>query len=233
LPVVLALSSNSPFFAGRDTRYASWRSQLWAHWPSAGPTQPFGSLERYRDVSRRMVASGAARDEAMLYFDARLAAQHPTVEVRISDVCTDPDDVVLIAALLRALASRAVAEHAVGEGRAGRDRIAAGGTGAFVWRSELLRAAQWRAARYALSDRLLDPTSGDLAPAHAVLATLVREVRDELEESGDLSLVRGGISRALAEGGASRQRAAYERSGGDMSAVVDDLVARTNKEQPR
>ena len=54
LPVILAISANSPFYQGRDTAYASWRSQVWAQWPSAGPTEALGSLETYREVSRQM-----------------------------------------------------------------------------------------------------------------------------------------------------------------------------------
>ena len=73
LPVLLALSANSPYAGGRDTGYASWRAQQWSSWPSAGPTEAFGSLEGYRRVCERMIASGAARDEGMLYFDARLS----------------------------------------------------------------------------------------------------------------------------------------------------------------
>lgn len=228
LPVVLAISANSPFHRGRDTRYASWRSQVWARWPSAGPTEQFGSVERYREVGRRMIASGAARDEGMLYFDARLSADHPTVEIRISDVCTDPDDGILVAGLVRGLVTRAAVELRVDGPPPEDDRIATGGEAEFVWRSELLRAAQWRAARYGLSDGLLDPTTAELASARDVLTTLVDTVRDELEACGDLDLVRDGVARVLADGGAPRQRAAYERGGGDLSAVVDDLVVRTN-----
>ncbi|HWI42825.1 MAG TPA: glutamate--cysteine ligase [Nocardioides sp.] len=214
LPVVLAVSANSPFFHGRDTSYASWRSQIWAQWPSAGPTEPFGSLEGYRTVSRRLIASGAARDEGMLYFDARLARDYPTVEVRISDVCTDPDDAVLIAAIVRGLVTR--------------DRQACPPADRALWRTELVRAAQWRAARYGLGDRLLDPITAEVAPARAVLEHLVDTIREQLEATGDLDLVEEGTRRVLAEGGSVRQRAAYERSGGSLSAVVDDLVRRTS-----
>ena len=119
LPVILAISANSPFYQGRDTAYASWRSQVWVQWPSAGPTEAFGSLETYREVSRQMRESGAARDEGMLYFDARLSADHPTVEVRISDVCTDPDDAMLIAALLRGAGVLRRAAVPRGTGRVG------------------------------------------------------------------------------------------------------------------
>jgi carboxylate-amine ligase len=227
LPVILAISANSPFHQGRDTAYASWRSQAWAQWPSAGPTERFGSLETYREVSRQMRETGAAQDEGMLYFDARLSADHPTIEVRISDVCTDPDDAVLIAALLRGLVSSAAVRFMEERDRS-RERMAAGTSAEYVWRSELLRAAQWRAARYALSDRLLDPTTGKLDKSRAVLERLVDVAREQLEETGDVDLVDHGIQRALAESGASRQRAAYERSG-SLTGVVDDVVDRTNQ----
>ena len=126
-----AISANSPFYQGRDTAYASWRSQAWAQWPSAGPTERFGSLENYREVSRQMRESGAAQDEGMLYFDARLSAEHPTVEVRISDVCTDPDDAVLIAALLRGLVSSAALRFMEDRDRSG-ERMAAGTSAEYV-----------------------------------------------------------------------------------------------------
>ncbi|HYG95136.1 MAG TPA: carboxylate--amine ligase, partial [Nocardioides sp.] len=96
------------------------------------------------------------------------------------------------------------------------------------WRAELLRAAQWRASRYGLTSSLVHPVTGENASARDVLDALVGEVRDELEEHGDLALVEDGTRRVLAAGGATRQRSAYERNGGSLPAVVDDLVARTN-----
>lgn len=220
LPLVLALSANSPFHAGHDTGYASWRSQSWAQWPSAGPNERFGSLATYQDVARRLEQSGAAKDEGMLYFDARLSATFPTVEFRVADVCTDADDGVLIAALLRALVTQCVAEV---QGDAGRADVL-GATP--VWRTDLLRAAKWRAARYGVSDRLLDPVTGELERVSVLLDRFVAILREPLEEAGDLDLVGEGMARVLAGGGASRQRAALERTA-SMEAVVDDLVERT------
>jgi carboxylate-amine ligase len=219
LPVILALSTNSPFHDGRDTSYASWRSQSWSQWPSAGPTERFGSVETYREVARRMRQSGAAKDDAMLYFDARLAANFPTVEFRTADVCTDPEDGVLIAALLRALVSTHVEEleHQQGPGLS---------WDAPVWRSELLRAATWRAARYGVSERLLDPTTGDLEDASVVLRRLLEVVGESLAAEGDLDLAEAGVARVLAGSGSSRQRAAFDRTG-SLEGVVDDLVERT------
>ena len=61
LPILLAASANSPYDEGRDTGYASWRTELWSTWPSAGTTEPFGSLAGYRRACERMIASGAVR----------------------------------------------------------------------------------------------------------------------------------------------------------------------------
>lgn len=214
LPVLLAITANSPFHHGRDTAHASWRSQLWSRWPSAGPTEPFGTVANYHEVGRRLIASGAARDEAMLYYDARLSRTYPTVEVRVSDVCTDPDDAVLVAAL-----SRALVEHTAAH---------TGEPAPYRWRVEMLRAAHWRASRFGLGDRLLDPVTGDLAPAREVVDRLVATVGDELAAAGDDLVVAEGVRRVLAGNGSARQRAAYERNDGDLRRVVDDLVGRTN-----
>ena len=213
LPVLLALSANSPFANGRDTGYASWRSQVWTRWPSAGPTEPFGSVAGYREVRQLLLDSGAARDDGMLYFDARLSVRQPTVEVRVCDTCTDPAEAVLAAALARGLVETAARDWAAGHEPP-------------RWRAEALRAAQWRAARFGLADSLVHPGDRALRPAGEVLAALVDHVRPALEEAGDLDLARGGLDRAVRESGAARQRAAYERTG-DVAGVVDDLVART------
>ena len=213
LPVLLAVSVNSPYADGIDTGYASWRTQQWSAWPSAGATEAFGSVAGYRRACEQMIASGAARDPAMLYFDARLSQGQPTVEVRILDVTTDLEDVGLLAALARGLVETAVGQWARGEAVP-------------HWRAEELRAARWRAARHGLADRLVHPVTHELRPAREVLAALVDLVSDRLEEAGDSDRAAAGVERVLAATGATRQRAAFERTG-TLEGVIDDVVART------
>lgn len=87
LPVLLAMSSNSPFWNGVDSGYASYRSQVWQRWPTSGPTGTFGSAAAYHQVIDDIVATGSALDKAMIYFDARLSERYPTLEIRVADVC--------------------------------------------------------------------------------------------------------------------------------------------------
>jgi glutamate---cysteine ligase / carboxylate-amine ligase len=215
LPVLLAISANSPFWHGRDTGYASWRSQVWKRWPTAGPSEPFGDVAGYRAAAAALLELGAAFDAGMLYFDARLAESYPTIEIRVADVCTELDDMVLIAGLCRGLVSTAA--------QAWRD-----GVPIPQFRTDLLRAAHWRAGRDGLSHHLLDPGDARTKPARDVLDTLLAHVDDALCAHGDRELVHAAVERLLAGGaGAGRQRAILA-SRGSLEAVVADLAERTD-----
>lgn len=214
LPVLLALSANSPFWHGEDTGYASFRAQVVHRWPSAGPTEPFGSAANYRAAVRDLIRTGAALDEGMIYFDARLAVRYPTLEIRVADVCTEVDDTVLIAALARALVETGARE-------------AADGVPAPVWRTELLRAASWTASRWGLSKDLVHPVGREPRPASEVVAALVDHVAPALAAAGDTEAVEERLAGLRNRGtGSVRQRAVFSRrSRGDD--VILDAVART------
>jgi carboxylate-amine ligase len=201
LPVLLALSTNSPFWHGEDTGYASYRTQVWDRWPSAGSTEVFGSEAAYEALLDSLVGSGVILDRAMIYFDARPSERYSTVEIRVADVCLDLDDAVLVAALSRALVTTSAAAWRSGQPA---DEI----------RPELLRAARWRAARSGLGDDLVDLSTGTPARAATMLGRLVSHVRPALEDAGDLPVVTAGIERVLRRGtGAERQRTAYRDLG--------------------
>ncbi|WP_300011646.1 glutamate--cysteine ligase [Pseudonocardia sp.] len=211
LAPLLALSANSPFWQGADSGYASYRSQVMGRWPSAGPAERFGSAAGYRDMVRTVLGTDTVLDEGMLYFDARLSRTHPTVEVRVADICRDGDDAVLVAALVRGLV-----ETAAREWREGREPDPV--------RTEVLRLAAWRAGRSGLGDLLVDPSTWRPAPPHVVVGRLLDHVTPALEDSGDLATVRELAGVALRRGtGADRQRAVRDR-GGDLGAVVRDAT---------
>ncbi|MEO5711514.1 MAG: glutamate--cysteine ligase [Nocardioidaceae bacterium] len=215
LPLLVALSSNSPYWNGRDTGHASWRSQVWSRWPTAGAAQPFGDVETYRAVSGSMLEWGAGLDTGMLYFDVRLAQDYPTVEIRVADVCTDVEDALLVALMTRALVAT----------------VAAGPTGPTgpPWRGDLLRVAGWRAARHGIAGDLVHPLDATLVPARVAFEAAVEHTRAALDEHGDLELVRDSFERLVARGsGATRQRRAREASG-SLRGVVEDLARRTEE----
>jgi carboxylate-amine ligase len=219
LPAVLALSVNSPFWQGQDTDFASFRTQVWQRWPSAGPTSLFSSAEAYRSRVATMLRTGTLLDEGMVYFDARLSAKYPTLEVRVADVCLDVEETVLVAALVRALVTQLGDEWSRGE-PLDEEPL------------EVLRLAQWRASRSGLSGVLVDPATGTPDKAENVIRSMIRRVRPALEEAGDVGLVDELLSRTLSRGtGADRQRAAFARSGRAEDAV-NVLLAETVPDAP-
>ena len=202
LPVLVALSANSPYHAGDDTGYASFRRIQWGQWPTAGPTAPFGDIGEYRRTVDALIASGAARDAGMIYFDARLSARYPTVEIRVCDVAREVDTAVALAALCRGLVSTVAA-----------------GAKSPAPRPELLRAAHWRAARYGVRGELLH--DGELVPARGAIDALVGFTTEALDATGDLERVREFVASVGEHGtGADRQRAAVTAAGGDVTAAV-------------
>src|SRR3954451_12859806 len=115
LPVLLALSTSSPYWNERDTGYASIRSMIWQRWPTAGPTGPLATATDYDAMLDDLVSSGVISDANMAYFDVRPSSHAPTLELRVCDGCPLVDDAVLIAGLFRA------AVHAAEQGiEAGR-----------------------------------------------------------------------------------------------------------------
>jgi carboxylate-amine ligase len=223
LPTFLALSASSPYWRGTDSGYASFRCMVWQRWPTAGPPGPMHTAADYEAMVADLVASGTISDPGMVYFDIRPSAHLPTVELRICDACPAVDDVVLIAGLFRALVQRA--RGWVAEGRPFPET-----------RHELLRAATWRAARSGLEGDLVDlanPSGPTLVPPSLLVERLVNEVRPELDEFGDWKQVLELSQRALAVGSsAARQRRMFGRRG-ELTDVVDGLLARTRGESLR
>jgi glutamate---cysteine ligase / carboxylate-amine ligase len=210
LPALVALSGNSPFHRGRDTGYASYRRIEWGRWPTAGPTGTFADVDDYRRSIRALIETGAARDDGMIYFDARLSANYPTVEIRVCDVATDPSVAVALAALCRAL----VATAADG--------------GSTPPRFEVLRAAHWRAARFGTSDQLVDLAGVPrLVPAWEHVDALLDRLAPALDTAGDTARVEAALARIRQHGtGAERQRVAVAEAGGDVAAAIDATTLR-------
>jgi carboxylate-amine ligase len=208
LAPLLALTANSPYWESVDTAYASYRTELWARWPTAGPPGEFASRADYDALVEALLASGTIPDTGMIYFDVRPSQRFETLEVRVADVCLTVDDAVLLGGLARALV-RTSAEAAQDERPFPR------------WRPELVRGAHWRAARWGLTAELVSPVTGRPAPAGEVVDALVEHVRPTLEASGDLEEITELVDQVRRRGtGAERQREAFGRRGS-----YDDVLA--------
>jgi carboxylate-amine ligase len=213
LPVILALTANSPYWLGADTGHASFRTEVWRRWPLSGPPERFDDRAQFDRVLAMLTATGSIDDPARIYWDIRPSARFPTVEFRVADVCTRLDEAVMVGGLARSLA------HAC-------RREAEAGAPVPDPRPELLRAAGWRAARYGIRGELIDVLAVKARPAAEMVDAFLTFLRPSLEEFGDWDEVSEQVGRILADGnGAERQRRAGAQ--GDLKAVVDAAAADT------
>ena len=215
LPLLLALTANSAVYRNADTGHASWRSVLWARWPSAGPPPHFESADDYDAMVRMMLDAGAMLDDGMVYWDVR-----PSANFRPSR-CGSPTCLPPSArrccwhALVRALVMTALDDE-----RRGQPGI--------PLTPHALKAAYWKAARDGLAGSAIDlAESHALVPVVELLEGLLERVTPALQAVGDYAIVRRELDRVVAEGnGAVRQQSAWRRRN-DVSDVVEAAARAT------
>jgi YbdK family carboxylate-amine ligase len=215
LHVLLALSGSSPFWEGVDTGYSSYRTQWFNRFPVTGTAQLVGDRATYDQIVADLVVTGLVRDASHLYWDARMSLRFPTVEVRIADTTPRLDDAVLQAALVRSLV-RVAADEALRDADFARPR------------SEVVRAARWRAARVGVRGSLVDLRAGGLVDGPVLVAAMLDRLRPDLEELGDWDevseLAASGLSRDTS---AERQRRVLAETGllrDVVRAVADESL---------
>lgn len=217
LPLLLALTGNSPFLNGVDTGYQSFRTELWARWPFSGPPNYFSSLAEYEKLIQTLTIPGTIDDARGVYWDMRLSARFKTIEVRIVDVCLTIEETVMVAGLVRALIQTC-------------HELVRQEEPAIPFRPEVLRVTSWQAARYGLGANLLNPLSEQIVPARQLLEKFLDFIKPALQKQGDWETVSKTVEFILQEGtGASRQRAIFQQTG-SLRDVVDFIVQQTASE---
>ena len=215
LPVLLALSGNSPFWSGRDSGWDSYRYVVLKSWPTAIAPPVCRDADDYDARLARHLVNGDALDVAGVYWFARLSARYPTVEIRVADTCLMVDDALLLAGLCRALVTTALADEA-----AGRPYVPLA--------DELLSASLADAARSGFGASVADPDTGRPQSVLALVPRLLAMVAPALEALGDGRSVIALLDRRLHRGsGAATQRELRRSRGveGYVAAMASATVA--------
>jgi carboxylate-amine ligase len=195
LPLLLALSANSPFWRGEDTGFASMRTPMFSMFPRVGIPRRFGSYRAYVDVVEHMVASGVIPEPTFLWWDARLQPKLGTVEVRVMDAQSRLADVAALAALVQALARL----HA---------DVPAPGT----VEPELLAENRFLAARDGMRARLVDGRTGRSRPVRDLVEEMVEACRGGAVVLG-CAYELAAVELLAADPGDARQRRVAAREG--------------------
>jgi glutamate---cysteine ligase / carboxylate-amine ligase len=216
-PLLLALSASSPFWQGRNTGLAAYRSSVWGELPRTGIPDLFHNDREYKHYVDAMVSAGAIKDASFLWWNIRPSSHYPTIELRVADSCTNLDDTIAIAALYRCLVRHLVRVPQLNQGMTGVSRA-------------LVSENLWRAQRDGVRASFIDEASGATAKCADYLASLLSRLAPDIEEFGCLREVER--AKKIASGGTSAdfQLATTNDEGGGSRPIaapsVVDWIAR-------
>ena len=221
LPHLLALSTSSPFWRGEDTGLKSYRLSVFNELPRTGLPEQFDSYAEYERHVDILTKANLIKDGSMLWWDIRPSIRFPTLEMRISDICTRLDDTACIAALYICIVRMLY-------------RLRRENQRWRVYAPMLINENRWRAQRYGLDEGLVDFGKGEIVPFDELMEELVQLVREDATALGCLDEVQHA-RKIVAEGtSAHRQTATFAaamESGADrpeaLGAVVDMLIEET------
>ena len=221
LPHLLVLSTSSPFAEGEDTGLKCYRLAAYQELPRTGLPGRFESWEEYRSTVDVLVRNGVIEDASKIWWDLRPSAKFPTLEMRITDVCTRLEDAVCVASMYASIVRMLYRIRRSNQ----------------TWRSYplfLLSENRWRAQRYGVDSSLFDFGRGELVPFRDLvdeLLVLLREDAEALDCWPEVEHARTIVDRGTS---ANRQIACFNRLLSDgapadeaLRGVVDHLIAET------
>jgi carboxylate-amine ligase len=221
LPHLLALSTSSPFWQGQRSGLKSYRLSVFNELPRTGIPETFTSASEYRRMVDLLVNAGVIEDATKIWWDLRPSAKFPTLEMRVTDVCTRLDDALTIAALFRCLARMLW--------RLRRDNQR--------WRQypmSLIAENRWLAQRHGAGGSLVDFGRASMVPYRDLVEELIDLVAEDAEALGCIAEVEH--ARLIAAEGTSADRqlgiyqSALEKGAEEQDAleqVVDHLIEET------
>ena len=221
LPHLLALSTSSPFWEGTETGLKSYRLCVFDDLPRTGLPERFASYGEYRRAVDLMISAKLIEDSTMLWWDVRPSARFPTVEMRITDVCTRLDDAVCCAALYRCICRMLY-------------RLRRDNQRWRVYAPVLVNENRWRAQRYGVDRGMVDFGRGEIVPFSDLAEELLVLLGEDMEHfrcEDEVKHARNIIKRGTSS---HQQVATYRQARKDgatheeaLRDVVDWLVEST------
>ncbi len=221
LPHLLALSTSSPFWEGTETGLRAYRLCVFDDLPRTGLPERFASYGEYRRAVDLMISAGLLEDATKMWWDARPSARFPTLEMRITDMCTRVEDAICCATYYRCLCRMLY-------------RLRRDNQRWRVYARMLVAENRWRAQRYGIDRGMVDFGRGEIVPFTDLMEEFAVLLRDDAEHFGckeEIDHARTILSRGTS---AHRQVETYQRavqSGATreeaLKRVVDWLIEAT------
>ncbi|MGB3617446.1 MAG: carboxylate-amine ligase [Catalinimonas sp.] len=213
LPHIFALSTNSPFWEGRNTGFKSFRTKVFDKFPRTGIPEYFESAAEYDTFIHILTKTRCIDNGKKIWWDVRLHPFFNTVEFRICDVPMRVDETIALAALMQAVVAKLY-------------KLMKSNLSFRLYRRSLINENKWRAARYGLEGNLIDFGKKEEMSARALIEELLGFVDDVVDELGSRHEVEYIRQMMKLGSGADRQLKVFEETG-DLKKVVDHIISET------
>lgn len=218
LPHLLALSTSSPFWNGRDTGLASYRISIFDNLPRTGLPPRFDSWQDFERSVQFLISLGVIEDSSRIWWDLRPSSRFPTLETRIMDVQPRLEDALTLAALTQCLM------RMLWRLRAGNQRWR-------IYDQFLVGENRWRAQRYGVSEGLIDFGAAEITPFGKLAKDLTELLHEDADALGCIPELHRIKDIAANGNSTDRQRAVSAAAlangaddGEDMRTVVRHLI---------
>ncbi|HYC72994.1 MAG TPA: carboxylate-amine ligase [Opitutaceae bacterium] len=214
LPHILALSTNSPFWVGRNTGYHSYRLQVFQRFPRTGIPDLFESVEEFDGYVNLLVKTRCIDNAKKIWWDIRLHPLFHTLEFRMCDIPMRVDETICLAAIMQAVVAKLYKLH--------RQNL-----GFRTYRARLINENRWRAARYGINGLMIDFGKQEQVETRSLIGELLEFIDDVVDELGSREEV-DYVHQILRQGtGSDRQLEVFNRTK-DLKQVVDYIVSETH-----
>lgn len=213
LPHLYALSTNSPFWEGRNTGFKSFRSKIFDKFPRTGIPGAFANFADYENYINILVKTNCIDNPKKIWWDIRLHPFFPTLEVRICDVPMTIDETICIAALIQAIVAKL-------------HKLKTQNLSFIVYHRALINENKWRASRYGIEGKMIDFGKECEVPFRLLMNELLEFIDDVVDDLGSRKEVEY-IHEIMKNGtGADRQLAIFDETK-DLTKVVDFIIEQT------
>jgi len=207
LPHVYALSTNSPFWEGRETGYKSFRTKVFDKFPRTGIPDYFENIEAYENYVNLLIKTNCIDNAKKIWWDLRVHPFFNTVEFRICDVPMTINETITIAALFQAICAKIY-------------KLRGQNLNFMIYQRSLINENKWRAGRYGIDGTLIDFGKETEVNTRLLIYELLDFVDDVVDELGSRHII-SYVSKIFEQGtGADRQLAVY-RDTNSLVSVVD------------
>jgi carboxylate-amine ligase len=213
LPHLLALSTSSPFWMGRNTGLKSYRTTVFRRFPRTGIPEQFESWSEYENFTNLLMKLHCIDNPKKIWWDVRPHPVFGTLEFRMCDVTTKVEEACAIAALTQAIV---VKLH----------RLYTSNQSWRIYRRALIEENKWRAARYGIEGKMIDFGKEQEIPMKVLIPELLELVDDVVDDLGSRGAVNY-VNTILREGTSAERQLRVFQETGELRAVVQHVVAET------